>query len=98
MIPFKINKKNWKVIFGYDNDTYGRTIYDTKTITINKESHKEDFRSVLTHELAHAFMWEYGFRQVPFTFEVVCDFMGAYAQEIVKLADYIINVKGNKNE
>lgn len=73
-----------------DNVALGRTYETTLRIYLNKEVDKQVFRTTLIHELTHAYIFSFGFTQVVLDDEVMCDFLGAYADSIVRLADSII--------
>ena len=101
MIKFKINDRKWKLKLVKDNDKVlektddemsvcGITHFSKATIYINQEIDKDVMRDTIIHELTHAFLFVYGFGQVEnFTEEMVCDIMGAYATDIIILADAI---------
>ena len=67
---------------------FGVTKYLEQEIYINSEVSNQQQRQTLIHELTHAFMNVYGFGaitdQVPL--EIMCDFIGCYADEIVEIA------------
>lgn len=87
-MKFKINNHNWEIIeisnekiqklyedvTGIkDNFAYGVTCYSTQVIFINEEINKECILFALKHELAHCYLWSYGFREVDYGEEIVCD-------------------------
>ena len=101
MLRFKINDRKWKLKLVKDTDknlqktddemaVCGITHFSKATIYINQEIDRHVMRDTIIHELTHAFLFVYGFGQVEnFTEEMVCDIMGAYATDIVALADNI---------
>jgi hypothetical protein len=73
----------------------GRTYTASNHIYMNKELSHKVFYNTLIHELTHAFISSYGFAQVDLSAEVMCDFMGCYAEQIVTIAyDYMQQRKG----
>lgn len=73
----------------------GRTYTASNHIYMNKELSHKVFYNTLIHELTHAFISSYGFAQVDLSAEVMCDFMGCYAEQIVTIAnDYMKQRKG----
>ena len=68
---------------------YGQTDHVHQIIRINQELQPEQKRQTLIHELTHAFMQVYGFGQITeqVPVEIMCDFMGCYADDIIKIAD-----------
>lgn len=68
---------------------FGRCDYVNQVIRINANLSKQQKRQTLLHELTHAFMQAYGLGQVSDTIpvEVMCDFLGTYADDMVKIAD-----------
>lgn len=67
----------------------GNTNYVNQVIRIYKPLSKEQKRQTLIHELTHAFLWSYGFGQITeqIPIEIMCDFIGCYADEIIKITD-----------
>lgn len=95
-ITVRINKVKWLIEFiSADDarleDSRGITHNVHRIIYIDKTLKEPDITNTLTHELSHAFMWEYGFYQVEFNHETVCDFIGIYARHIVEMTKFIIN-------
>jgi hypothetical protein len=92
---FTIKNKHWKMVLVNDDaeelerdddemSVCGITHFAKATIYINMDINTDVLADTITHELTHAYMFVYGFGQVEnFTEEMVCDFMGAYAKEIV---------------
>ena len=67
----------------------GHTDYVNQVIRINKKLGYEQKRQTLIHELTHSFFWVYGFGQITeqIPIEIMCDFIGCYADDIVKIAN-----------
>lgn len=102
MIPFKIKDTEWTCSFVKEDDknlkgNMGLARFRDNSIFISENLNEHETSKTLIHELVHAFTWDFGFYQVKFTDEIICDFFSIYGREIIKLADYIINVKGEIN-
>lgn len=90
-IKVKVRNAIWKVTLMKGGPYIGTaTYFPDRIIEINDKSTLANVRSTIIHELTHAFMWEYGFNQVRFSYEVVCDFFGAYGDEIIAAADLVM--------
>ena len=79
-----------------DGGTYsGQIDYIDQKILILKRLSKEQKKNTLRHELTHAFLWAYGFAQMEsLHYETICDFVGIYSEQIVKIAnEYIEKIK-----
>ena len=83
---------------GEEDVAFGVTVFSLGIIYLEKNLIKEVKRSTLIHELTHAHLMEYGMNHEHKTIEEVCDFMGAFADNIVAIADrYFTKVnKGGK--
>jgi hypothetical protein len=78
-----------------DESAWGRTLNSTCEIYLNKELPKAILNQVLIHEITHAFIFSFGFMQVDFDNEIVCDFLSSFAKQIVTIAnDYMKQRKG----
>lgn len=77
----------------------GATNYINQKILLYKKLSKEQKLITLRHELTHAFLWAYGIGSVceELPLEVVCDFVGIYGEEIVRIANKYMEVLGNEN-
>lgn len=81
------------------SDDLGLFNCETQTITIKSSlSDGQKIRTFL-HELAHAYMWCYGFSDVEFNEETICNFIGVYFELMQKdlkkfLIEFIENKKG----
>lgn len=101
-MKFVINKHKWEII-NIPNDkmqemykqitgitdafAYGLTQYSRQKIYINKDLNPEQIIATLKHELAHCYLWTYGFREVDYNQEIVCDIVAnsnEFINEIVK--------------
>lgn len=100
----KINTLNYKIIEVDEIDksedgkqTIGYTDYINQKILLLKNLSQEQKRITLRHELTHAFLWAYGIGSIceELPLEVVCDFVGIYGQEIVRLANKYLEVEDN---
>lgn len=99
----KINKDIWKVKMvrpdkkkmnpSEESYNLGLTEYKENVINIRKGMTKSVTRSTVIHELVHAFLFSYG-NSVEGE-EQMCDFFGAHADEIIRLADQIMKVGGS---
>lgn len=80
-----------KLVDGLDKQTdpLGLCEYVGKNISLNYNMCDSNVRSTILHELTHAFEWEYGTVQVSHTHETLSDFVAAYADEIVRLGNYV---------
>lgn len=99
MILFKIKDAEWTCFFVKEDDknlkgNIGLARFRDNSIFISEALNKHETSKTLIHELVHAFTWEFGFYQVKFTDEIICDFFSIYGREIIKLADYIEMLKG----
>lgn len=98
---FKIKDSKWFCLFVNQHDetnnsikgNMGITKFSDRTILIDDSLKEPDLSATIIHELTHAFIWEYGFAQVEFSTEVVCDLFGVYGREIIKLTDLILSTK-----
>lgn len=99
-----INKISFKVKFVDGNDIkmnredrlyFGITEYLEPTISIRKGLDCITLRSTIIHELIHAFIHAFGYHFDGD--ESVCDFMGAQADEIMKLTDQIMEEAAKNN-
>lgn len=59
-------------------------------ILIDRHLRKQQMRQTLLHELAHALLWYYGFCGWQGTEEGMCNFVGCYADELVSLANTVL--------
>ena len=84
------------------NDDLGLFNCETQTIIIKSSlSDGQKIRTFL-HELAHAYMWCYGFSDVEFNEETICNFIGVYFEFMQKdlekfLIEFIEKKKGVTN-
>lgn len=93
IMKFEINNNEWE-IFRVDKDSildryneehedqstyvFGLTIYPEHQIWINDNLCTEEKIRTLKHELAHCYLWSYGFYNTPhFTEEMLCDTVAA---------------------
>ncbi len=70
-----------------EEEAFGITIFSQALIFLEKNLVTSVKRSTLIHELTHAFLMEYGANHEHKSVEEVCDIMGAYADNIVRIAD-----------
>jgi len=71
---------------------WGITVFSHGLIFLEKNLIPSVKRSTLIHELTHAHLMEYGLNHEHKTIEEVCDFMGAFADTIVQIADKYFGV------
>lgn len=98
-----INNLTWHIDFIDDDKIqmngengsifFGKTEYIPQTILIRRELSKEATRTTIIHELTHCYLYSYGMSKVDFNEEFVCDFVGIYADEIIKVTDRVLDVK-----
>ena len=67
----------------------GHTDYIKQTISLLKSLSNEQKINTLRHELTHAYLWAFGFSSMyeEVSLEVVCDFVGIYSEDIVRIAN-----------
>jgi Zn-dependent peptidase ImmA (M78 family) len=102
---FKVNNTIYKVKeldsphnqVDYDEEAFGITVFSHGLIFLEKNLIPSVKRSTLIHELTHAHLMEYGISQEHKTIEEVCDFMGAFADTIVGMADKYFKKNGGTN-
>jgi Zn-dependent peptidase ImmA (M78 family) len=70
-----------------DEEVWGATVFSVGMIFLEKNLVPSVKRSTLIHELTHAYLMEYGANHEHKSVEEVCDIMGAYADNIVRIAD-----------
>lgn len=94
MIKAKVENLNFTVelVDEFENDELlGITLYASATIKLLKILSPENLKSVLIHELTHAFMYANGFKSVEsLNCETVCDFIGCHGEKIINLANQIM--------
>lgn len=98
-MKFKINNTYYKVIelgdphtkVDYEEEAFGITVFSQGLIYLEERLIPSVKRSTLIHELTHAHLMEYGLNHEHKTIEEVCDFMGAFADNIVAMADKYFN-------
>lgn len=89
--PFRIEFVNGDIKkMNPDEDHYnlGLTEYCEGVISIRKGLNRPTIRSTVIHELVHAFIFAFGYTVEGE--EAMCDFFGAQADEILRLANQII--------
>jgi len=97
METITINGLEWNIeeveeiaIVVADRHILGSTYSNTLHIVILKDLPPTNFKKVLIHELTHAFIYSFGLDQVKKNDEVLCDFVSAYSEQILKVAnDYL---------
>lgn len=103
MIQVKINKFTYEVKFEGDGENvylkeysngrlvFGLCEYAKNIIHIHKDLPKDRMRYVLIRELTHAYIEAHAIYHTSCEDdEGLCDFMGAYAEDIVREADRIL--------
>ena len=96
----KINKLKFNIRITTDESTltakegcvlFGFTDYLKQEIVLRGRISKTLMYETLMHELTHAFIFAYGFsNNETLNHEQMCEFMGNYASDIVKIADKFI--------
>jgi Zn-dependent peptidase ImmA (M78 family) len=92
---FKINNTTYKVkelnsphdLIDSTDEAFGITVFSQGMIFLETNLIPSVKRSTLIHELTHAHLMEYGLNHECKNIEEVCDFMGAFADTIVGMAD-----------
>jgi len=79
--------KNPHEAVDHDEEAFGMTVFSQALIFLEKNLVPSVKRSTLIHELTHAFLMEYGANHEHKSVEEVCDIMGAYADNIVRIAN-----------
>lgn len=78
----------------YGDYRWGVCNYIQRKIHLWKELSIVNKRQTLIHEITHAFIEAYGFIQVKFNDEIVCDFVAAYLYKIEEIVnDYFKKIK-----
>ena len=72
---------------------FGLTEYCEGVINIRKGMNKQVTRSTVIHELVHAFIFAFGYTVEGV--EAMCDFFGAQADVILRLANQIMEKDGD---
>lgn len=96
----KINKLKFKIRETTDENEltykegclcFGVTDYLKQEIILRGNVPKTMLYATLAHELTHAFLFAYGYsNNETFNHEQLCEFVGAYASDIIKIADRYI--------
>ena len=99
MLEVTINKCTWTIVevdgqsaMLSDGFFFGRTFFFDKKICINANISEDQKRKTLAHELCHAFLSEtqihyHDKNDEPYTEEMLCEFVGHYAESILKIVD-----------
>lgn len=74
-----------------DTDDLGIFNCETQTIKIKSSLSNEQKIRTFLHELAHLYMWCYGFSDAEFNEETICNFIGAYFEPMQKDLKRFIN-------
>lgn len=94
-MEIKINGMTYKVELVDDvglEGCIGSFDLEKQVIQIEKSLSKEQRRRTFIHELTHAYIWCYGFSDVKFENETLCNFIGNYLEQMHKhLKDFIKN-------
>lgn len=69
----------------------GMTEYDSEKIYIHKDLNFAQKRRTLTHELCHAFLYEYANYHERYSQESVCDIMDSFAERILGIVNRVYN-------
>ncbi len=98
MLKIKIHNDTWKIKVvdrnkkkmnpGEGELNLGLTEYEKNCISIRNGMKRSVTRSTVIHELTHAFLFSYGNKVEDE--EQMCDFFGVHGDEIVSLADRIM--------
>lgn len=99
MIKIKINKLTYTIEFvttTFVENTLGTCESSAGKIQVLNSLSKEQTRQTLIHELTHAYLWAYGFFEWASNEEAMCNFIGTYADDIIKHTDYILEKRGER--
>lgn len=78
---------------------WGICDYEQRKIFLWKDLSFANKKQTLIHEVTHAFIEAYGFIQVNFTDEIVCDFVAAHLSEIQRIVNnYFVEKFKGKGE
>lgn len=100
-----IKNQKWKIKkvptnempnIGEEKLYFGLTKYLEQEIYINSGLSIQQERQTLIHELTHAFMEVYGFGAIKedIPIEIMCDFIGCYGDDIIKVANEFQLISG----
>lgn len=80
-----------------DNNLYaiGRCSYEFNKIWINQDLPPQIKRRTLLHEITHSVIYNMQMTPIEIDIEKLCDFMGMYADTLVKAADEYFGGKAN---
>lgn len=83
----RINEIDFEIMFVDGLEMNGEELLglcekDKARILITKN--QPNLLSTIKHELTHAYIFAYGFDQVEFDEEVICDFIETYGEKIIK--------------
>lgn len=111
MVEFKIHGIDWTLRVAEEDETIegdgvGLCDYCTYTITVIDGLKKSQLRTVLLHELTHAFRWTYGMvselelANIPWTEveEIAANTVEVFAEEILECADEIMKCLTKKEK
>lgn len=91
----QLGRFTWDVFF-VDEDhpklenAYGAVYKSNLEIYLSADIPDQLLRSTIIHELTHASVWTYGFENISirgYEEEDLCNFMEAYSEEILRIAD-----------
>lgn len=100
-MKFRINNDNWQIketdkdtirdlwnkITGEDTVVFGLTVKTSQVIFINNDICEEQKIKTLKHELAHCYIWEYGFYYVEADEETICEIVAKSNDFINRVVD-----------
>lgn len=81
----EVNKFDKNLKIEYNDYRWGICDYKQRKIYLWKNLSFINKKQTLIHEVTHAFIEAYGFYQVKFNNEIVCDFVAAHLDEIQKI-------------
>lgn len=98
-VPWKIEfvEKDAEVISGSCGITYKEECISY----IRNDLSDEMTRRTLIHEIAHAYIWVYGFEDITnrkFTEEDLCNFIETYGYDIISQADTVLSFYDKKSK
>jgi Zn-dependent peptidase ImmA (M78 family) len=70
---------------------YGACSFEDRTVYIKRDLPKDLKKDTLIHELAHAFMFEFGHDNRSYNLEMVCNMFAAFGDTIVSITNKYMN-------
>lgn len=102
----RVNNIDWRVIFTGNPDDLelnhtirlGITDRKTQTVYLYDGLRGNLLKKVLLHELTHVWLFSYGYDLGVEVEEMICEFVDTYAENILEMAQTLINTGFEENE